>query len=66
MPEKVIDKVNRIGKIERQGREFRFLNPSKEPFSWTDSVPEDDPEYQGLLEEEVPFPDISAASRSAS
>jgi len=60
MPDKVIDKVNRIGKSERQGREFRFLNRSKEPFSWTESVPEDDLEFLGLLEEEVPFPDISA------
>jgi len=60
MPDKVIDKVNRIGKSERQGREFRFLNRSKEPFSWTDSVPEDDPKFQGLLKEEAPFPDISA------
>ena len=60
MPDKVIDKVNRIGKSKRQGREFRFLNLSKEPFSWTDSVPEDDPEFQGRLEEEAPFPDISA------
>ena len=60
MPDKVIDKVNRIGKSERQGREFHFLNCSKEPFNWTDSVPEDDPEFQGLLEEEAPFPDISA------
>jgi hypothetical protein len=49
MPDKVIDKVNKIGKSERQGREFCFLNRSKEPFSWTDSVPEDDPEFQGLL-----------------
>ena len=60
MPDKVIDKVNRIGKSERQGREFRFLNCSKEPFSWTNLVPEDDPEFQGLLEEEVPFPELSA------
>ena len=60
MPDKVIDKVNRIGKSERQGREFCFLNRSKEPYSWTDLVPEDDPEFQGLLEEEAPFPELSA------
>ncbi len=60
MPNKVIDKVNRIGKSERQGREFRFLNCSKELYSWTDLVPEDDPEFQGLLEEEAPFPELSA------
>jgi hypothetical protein len=60
MPDKVIDKVNRIGKSERQGREFRFLNRSKESYRWTNSVPEDDPEFQGLLEEEAPFPELSA------
>ena len=33
----------------------------KEPYEWTDSVPEDDPNFQGLLEDdEAPFPDISA------
>ncbi len=33
-----------------------------EPYEWTDTVPEDDPEFQGLLEdkEEVAYPDISA------
>ena len=60
MPDKVIDKVNRIGESKRQGREFCFLNRSKEPYSWTDSVPEDDPEFQGLLEEEAPFPELNA------
>ncbi len=25
-----------------------------------DTVPKDDPEFQGLLEEDAPFPDISA------
>jgi hypothetical protein len=60
MPDNIIKKVNRIGLRERQGREFRFLNRSGEPYEWTDSVPEDDPEFQGLLEEEAAFPDISA------
>jgi hypothetical protein len=33
----------------------------KEPYKWTDFVPEDGPDFQGLLEEdEAPFPDISA------
>jgi hypothetical protein len=29
---------------------------------WTDAVPKDDPEFQGLLEEEEPaaYPDVSA------
>ena len=34
-----------------------------EPFEWTDEVPEDDPEFQGLLEETedtAVYPDISA------
>jgi hypothetical protein len=40
---------------------FRFTNRLKEPHEWTDFVPEDDPDFQGLLEdEEAPFPDISA------
>ena len=62
MPDRVIKRVNTIGVGEGQGRTFRFLNRRKEPFEWTDSVPEDDPEFQGLLEneDEAPFPDISA------
>jgi hypothetical protein len=44
----------------KQGRWFRFVNRSKEPYEWTDCISEDDPEFQGLLEdEEAPFPDIS-------
>ncbi len=40
---------------------FRFTNRSKEPYKWTDFVPEDDSDFQGLLEdEEAPFPGISA------
>jgi hypothetical protein len=31
----------------------------KEPYEWTDSVPEDNPKFQGLLEEEALFLDIS-------
>ena len=60
MPDNIIKKVNRIGLSKRQGQEFWFLNRSGEPYEWTDSVLEDDPEFQGLLEEEVAFPDISA------
>ncbi len=33
---------------------------TKEPYEWTDTIPEDDPEFRGLLEEEAPFPDVSA------
>jgi hypothetical protein len=60
MPSQVIRKVNRIGQQEKQGGEFHFLNLSKEPYEWTDTVQEGDPEFQGLLEEEAPFPEMSA------
>ena len=56
----VIAKVNKIGKKKNQGKEFRFLNRNKENFDWTDEVPADDGEFQGLLGEEAPFPDISS------
>ena len=37
------------------------MNRSKQPYAWTDVVPEDDPEFQGLLEDkEAIFPDINA------
>ena len=45
---------------EKHGQTFQFLNRSKEPYEWTDIIPEDDLEFQGLLEEEAPFPDVSA------
>jgi hypothetical protein len=62
MPERVIKRVNAIGLRQKQGRTFRFLNRRQEPYQWTDTVPEDDPEFQGLLEdkEEAAYPDISA------
>ena len=62
MPDRVIKQVNTIGEREGKGRTFRFLNRRKEPYEWTDSVPEDDQEFQGLLENEdkAPYPDISA------
>ena len=60
MPSQVIRKVNRIGQQEKQGGEFHFLNLSKEPYEWTDTVQEGDPEFQGLLEEEVPFQEMSS------
>ena len=58
MPTAVISEVNKIGKKENQGKEFRFLNRIKEPFYWTDEVPDNNGEFQGLLGEEAPFPDI--------
>ena len=61
MPDRIIKRVNSIGSREKQGRTFRFTDRSREPYKWTDSVPEDDPDFQGLLEvDEAPFPDISA------
>jgi hypothetical protein len=61
MPDRVIKCVNTIGLQEKQGRMFRFTVRSKEPYKWTDFVPEDDPDFQGLLEDDgAPFPDVSA------
>ncbi len=62
MPDGVIKRVNAIGEREGQGCTFRFLNRHKEPYEWTDSVPKDDPEFQGLLDdkEEAAYPKISA------
>ena len=51
MPDLVIRRVNAIGTSEGQGRAFRFLNRQSEPYKWMDEVPEDDPEFQGLLDE---------------
>jgi hypothetical protein len=61
IPDSVIKRVDAIGLREKQGRAFRFLNRKQEPYKWTDAVPEDDPEFQGLLEneEEAAYPDIS-------
>jgi hypothetical protein len=63
MPDRIIRQVNTIGQCEGQGGEFRFLNQQPEPFTWTNKVPEDDPEFQELLEnkdEEAIYPDILA------
>ncbi len=63
MPARVIRRVNTIGAQEGQGREFWFLNRRKEPYEWSNEVPEDDPKFQGLLDkndEMAVFPDISA------
>jgi hypothetical protein len=62
MPDRVIMHVNNIGLREKQGRTFRFINWRQEPYEWTDVVPEDDPDFQGLFEEEeeAAYPDISA------
>jgi hypothetical protein len=59
MPDRIIKRVDHIGLREKQGREFWFVDRSKERYKWTNTVPEDDPEFQGLLEVEAPFPDAS-------
>jgi hypothetical protein len=62
MPDRIIAKVNNIGVKEKQGRTFRFLNQQAQPYEWMDEVPEDNAEFQGLLEEEeaAPYPNLSA------
>jgi hypothetical protein len=63
MPDRVINQVNKIGEREEQGRTFRFLNRQKQAYEWTDEVPEEDDDFQVLLEDGVeaaPYPDISA------
>ena len=60
MPTAVIAKLNKIGKKDNQGKQCRFLNWNKEPFECTDEVPDVYGEFQDLLKEEAPFPDISS------
>ena len=63
MPNRVIKQVNKIGEREGQGRTFHFLNRQKQAYEWTDEVPKDNDNFQGLLEDEVdaaPYPDTSA------
>jgi hypothetical protein len=59
----VIKRINKIGEQEGQGRTFCFLNRQKQAYEWTDEVPEDDDNFQGLLEDKVeaaPYHDIRA------
>ncbi len=63
MPDLVIQRVNTIREREKQGRIFWFLNQHGEPYEWMDEVPEDDPDFQGLLDENkgtAVYPDVSA------
>jgi hypothetical protein len=63
MPDHVIRRVIAIGKRDGQGRAIRFLNQRGEPYQWTDEVPEDDLEFQGLLDEAEDtsvYPDVSS------
>ena len=63
MPDRVSKQVNTIGLKEKQRHSFWFLNRWKEPYKWTDEVPKDDQEFQGLLkadkEEAAAYPNIS-------
>ncbi len=60
MPDQAIKRVNNIGLCKQQDQEFWFLNWCQEPYEWTDEVPEDNHDFQGLLEEPVPYPNLSA------
>ncbi len=53
--------MDAIGEREGQGQTSRFLNQQKELYKWTDEVPEDDTDFQGLLknEEEAVYSDVS-------
>jgi hypothetical protein len=48
MPNCIIKWVDQIRLGEKQGWEFRFLNRSWEPYKWTDTVPEDNPNFPGI------------------
>ena len=60
MPDAIVWRLDKIGAKQKQGRILLFANRNKEDFPWEDEIIEDDSEFQGLLEEESPFPDISA------
>jgi hypothetical protein len=45
MPDWIIKRVNMIRAQEKQGWDFRFLNRRLEPYKWTDTVPEDNPDF---------------------
>jgi hypothetical protein len=64
MPQRIIKRVNKIGKCKKQGCNFCFLNRNKEELDWTDEVPADNPTLQGLLEEdgeqEAIYPNVTA------
>jgi hypothetical protein len=63
MPDWVIKRVNAIGECEGQGRTFWFLNRQKEPYKWTNEIPEDDTDFQGLLKDErKPYTPMSVLS----
>jgi hypothetical protein len=49
----------RLGCESNKGGTSVSLTTQKNHTKWTDEVPEDDLESQGLLKEEAPFPDVS-------
>ena len=60
MPDAIKARVNEIGLKEKQNRDLVFADRTKQTFDWSDEVPIDDPGFQGLLEQDSPFPDIPA------
>jgi hypothetical protein len=60
MSNQIIKRVGQIGLHKMHAWEFRFLNRFKELYGWMDIIPDDNPEFQGLLEDEAPFLNISA------
>ena len=63
MPDRVIKRVNDIGEQEGQSCDSDLQNCWREPYEWTDKVPEDDLEFWGILANDKAmalYPDISA------
>jgi hypothetical protein len=61
IPDWIIKNVNSIEGKKTEGRVLCFLNWQAELYEWTVGSPKDDPEFQGLLEDdEAPYQDIIA------
>ena len=60
MPDAIVWGVDNIDAKQKQGHTLLFTNHNKEDFAWEDEITKDDLEFQGLLEEESPFPNVSA------
>ena len=60
MPDATVQRVDKIGTKQKVDRTLSFANCNKEYFAWADEIPKDDSEFQGLLEDESPFPDVLA------
>ena len=59
MLDAIIKKVNNTCALQNSGRELAFKNRKQKDSDW-DEVPQTDDELQGLLERDLPFPDIAA------